>query len=377
MNTQAPDAATSASFASASRLAAARAGDQHEFSNLVEPSRRELQVHSYRMLGSLFEAEDAVQETFLRAWRRLETYQRDVSFRAWLYKIATNVCLDMLDKRRARRRLPVGANPAADPLLPMPAPVTEPVWLEPVPDDWLAAVEQSTNPEARQAARDNISLAFVAALQRLPPRQRAVLILRDVLDWSANEAAELFGLTPSAVTSALHRARVKLAQTEAAGLGRAAPAPLDPDRTLLLARYVTAWEAADVAGLVQLPRKKPPSACRPGPPGIRAALPFSNSSWPTCSARLSLARPACCRSASMLARALRCITRCPAETAIALSPCRPCSLTRAPARLLISSTSSTPRSSPLSACRLRFCSNAARFPQLLRARLTVIRNPAE
>ena len=252
MTTQTASAASPASFATASRLAAARAGDQHEFSNLVEPSRRELQVHCYRMLGSLFEAEDAVQETFLRAWRRLDTFQRDVSFRAWLYKIATNVCLDMLDKRRARRRLPVGGSAPSDPLLPMPAPLTEPVWLEPVPDDWLAGVEQSSNPEARQAARDNIRLAFVAALQRLPPRQRAVLILRDVLDWSASEAAELFGLTPSAVTSALHRARVKLAQNEVAGMGSAAPAPLDPLRRQLLARYVTAWESADVAGLVQL-----------------------------------------------------------------------------------------------------------------------------
>src|SRR5262245_48543938 len=165
------------------RLAAARAGDQHEFSQLAEPYRRELQVHCYRILGSLGDAEDMVQETMLRAWRRLDTYEGRASFRAWLYRIATNACLDALDKRPARR-LPMSAGPAADPAQPFAAPVIEPVWLEPLPDDWLVGV--ADNPEARYTTRESVALAFLVALQSLPARQRAVLILNDVLDWKAS-----------------------------------------------------------------------------------------------------------------------------------------------------------------------------------------------
>jgi RNA polymerase sigma-70 factor (ECF subfamily) len=189
------------------RLAAARAGDQHEFGGLTEPYRRELQLHCYRILGSLQDAEDTVQETMLRAWRKLNTFEGRASLRAWLYRIATNACFDALAKR-PRRVLPVSAQPAADPRAPMSPPLTEPIWLEPYPDDLIA--EPEAGPEARYTARESVALAFIAALQSLPPRQRAVLILRDVLDWQASEVAQTLDLTVSAANSALHRARVTL-----------------------------------------------------------------------------------------------------------------------------------------------------------------------
>src|SRR5512135_77200 len=177
----------------AARLAAARRGDQQEFSGLTEPYRHELQVHCYRILGSFHDAEDLVQETLLRAWRRLDTYQGRASFRAWLYKIATNACLDKLDRRRTQRALPPGVHQASDPHAPIEPPTLEPIWLEPFPDEWLS--EAMVDPEGRYTLVESVSFAFLAALQILPPRQRAALILSDVLDWSAREIAELLGLT--------------------------------------------------------------------------------------------------------------------------------------------------------------------------------------
>ncbi len=220
--------------------------DQHEFSRLSEPHRRELQAHCYRMLGSLLVAEEAVQETLLRAWHRRETYAGRAPLRAWLYKIATNQCLDAL-ARRPRRGLPRTRQPAANLADPIPADVTEPIWLEPYPDDLPAPDEAS--PEARFTQRETVTLAFVAALHRLPPRQRAVLILRDVLDWSAREVAGLLDLSVPAVKSALHRARMTLGReyetpADAAELDEAQRAQLD--------RYVRAWETADVDGLAAL-----------------------------------------------------------------------------------------------------------------------------
>jgi RNA polymerase sigma-70 factor (ECF subfamily) len=232
-------------------VAVAQAGDPAEFGSLVEPYRRELLAYCYRFLGSPLDAEDLVQETMLRAWRRRETFNRPVSFRAWLYKIATNACLNALEKR-PRRTLPMAVSAAADPHAGRPAPVTEPIWLEPFPDEWLP--DPADTPEARYSARESISLAFLTALQVLPPRQRAVLILREVLDWPASEVAGLLGLTVPAVNSALHRARATLAkhypEHEAA---RAAPD--DPAIRRLLEQYVAAWEAADIAGLVSLLRE--------------------------------------------------------------------------------------------------------------------------
>jgi RNA polymerase sigma-70 factor (ECF subfamily) len=247
----------------AGRLAAARAGNQDEFSALVEPYRRELQLHCYRMLGSLEDAEDLVQETLLRAWRRLDTFEGRAALRTWLYKIATNACLDALDKKR-RRGLPPDRIPAGDPRQPLEPPTHEFTWLEPYPDEWLP--DASPSPEARYVQRESISLAFLSALQMLPPRQRAVLVLRDVLDWPAAEVAGALDLTVSAVNSALHRARVALAKPDAAHATEGARRlPSDADLRALLTRYVQAWESADVTTLIGLLRDDATFTMPPSP----------------------------------------------------------------------------------------------------------------
>ena len=252
----------------AARLARARSGDPDEFSGLTEPYRRELQVHCYRMLGSLHDAEDVVQETLLRAWRRLDTYEGRASFRAWLYKIATNACLDVLDRRQTRRSLPSRLYAPADPHAPILPPQSEPSWLEPFPTDWLG--EAAPNPEARYTAYESISLAFLIALQALPPRQRAALILADVLDWPAREVAELLGVSLSAVNSALHRARTRLANWSHGQVTEGLPRSGADERTqALLQRYVRAWEAADVAGLVALLKEDAALAMPPSPSWYR------------------------------------------------------------------------------------------------------------
>ena len=231
-------------------LASAKAGDQQAFQQLADPYRRELLVHCYRLLGSLDDAEDLVQETFLRAWRSLDTFVRPRYFRAWLYKIATNASLNEL-ARQSRRILPESAFAPSDPRGPLAPPVLEPIWLQPFPDAWLP--EPQADPEARYASQERISLAFALALQLLPPRQRAVLILCDVLDWPASDTAELLEMTVSAVNSALHRARETLAENRAPDtdespipLRRASPAPD------VLEKYVQAIHNADVGGLVTL-----------------------------------------------------------------------------------------------------------------------------
>ena len=231
-------------------LRAAQTGDQEAFARLTEPHRRELLVHCYRMMGSLQDAEDMVQETLLRAWRGLDTFLRRVSFRAWLYKIATNACLNALGKR-PQRTLPAAIYPAADPREPIASPVEEPVWLEPLPDDWL--VDAAENPEARYTLRESVTLAFLVALHLLPPRQRAVLILRDVLDWRAKEVAGLLGMTISAVNSTLHRGRTAMAKHHRADGHQAVQPLLDDEKTRrLLNAYVQAWDAADIIRLIAL-----------------------------------------------------------------------------------------------------------------------------
>lgn len=215
-----------------------------EFGALIEPHRRELRAHCYRMMGSLQDADDMVQEAFLRAWRRRETYAERATLRAWLYKIATNACLDAL-KQRPRRAIPITRYRQHTSDEPMPAGIAEPIWLEPYPDDWLIADEHT--PERHLSTREHISLAFIAALHLLPPRQRAILILRDVLEWEASEVAAFLEMSISAVKSALHRARTTLAHradaTDAAH-GVAMQALLDD--------YVRAWETADVDLLMRL-----------------------------------------------------------------------------------------------------------------------------
>jgi RNA polymerase sigma-70 factor (ECF subfamily) len=223
--------------------------DQDAFGALVEPHRRELQAHCYRMMGSVQDAEDMVQETFLRAWRRRETFEGRASFRAWLYKIATNVCLDVL-KKRPRRVIPVTRQPVSTVAEPIPPAVMESIWLEPYPDDLL--IPSDDNPEGYFSIRENITMAFVAALHLLPPRQRAILILRDVLDWQANEVAALLDMTVPAVKSALHRARATLADHGYSADSEAVPHLLDEGAQTLLDDYVLAWETADVEALLRL-----------------------------------------------------------------------------------------------------------------------------
>jgi RNA polymerase sigma-70 factor, ECF subfamily len=224
--------------------------DQEGFGMLVEPHRRELKAHCYRMMGSVQDAEDMVQETFLRAWRRRDTFEGRASFRAWLYRIATNVCLDTL-KRRPRRAVPVTRQSVSTLVEPIPPSVMEPVWLEPYPDDLLTVGD--SGPEGQFSARENITLAFIAALHLLPPRQRAVLILRDVLDWQANEVAELLDMTVSAVKSALHRARTTLASHDyAPDTEPDAARVLNEVSQAQLEDYVRAWETADVDALLRL-----------------------------------------------------------------------------------------------------------------------------
>lgn len=243
-------------------LAAVCAGDQAAFEALCEPHRKELMAHCYRMLGSLQDAEDMVQETWLRAWRRLETYAGRASFRAWLYKIATNACLDALgsraserraSERRPRRALPQTLHAASDPGEPLQPPVLYPIWIEPYPDELLP--DRVVSPEARYHASESISLAFLAALQELPARQRSALILCDVLDWSATEAAELFETTIPAVNSLLHRARVRMEKKYSSKTYEELRlAQADEETRSLLDRYVQAWEAGDIDGFVALLR---------------------------------------------------------------------------------------------------------------------------
>jgi RNA polymerase sigma-70 factor (TIGR02960 family) len=224
-------------------LVRARAGDGEAFRALVEPHRRELQVHCYRMLGSLHDAEDLLQETLLAAWRGIGGYEGRASIRTWLYRIATNRCLNALrgSERKARVVEP--------PRVPLPEPTRrgEPSWLEPYPDALL--VDPAPGPEARYEARESVSLAFLAALQKLPPRQRAVLVLRDVLGFRAGEVADLLDVSEDAVTSALARARRGL---ERPTDWRSAPLPGSPQERRIVDEFSRAFEADDVDAVVAM-----------------------------------------------------------------------------------------------------------------------------
>jgi RNA polymerase sigma-70 factor, ECF subfamily len=226
------------------------APDQAEFARLTDPFRSELLAHCYRMLGSVHDAEDQVQETLLRAWRSFDQFEGRASLRTWLYRIATNACLRAIETRR-RRPLPSGlGQPGDNPAGPMPAARPEVPWLEPFPDALLPA--GPSDPASIAASRASIRLAFIAALQYLPARQRAVLILRDVLDWRASEVAELLGTTATATNSALQRARAQLQQ--AAPREDELREPADPGDLALLNRYAAAFENADIATLTGLLR---------------------------------------------------------------------------------------------------------------------------
>ncbi|MGZ8761715.1 MAG: sigma-70 family RNA polymerase sigma factor [Acidimicrobiia bacterium] len=213
----------------------------------LEQHRQELTAYCYRMLGSAFEAEDAVQDTMVRAWRAFDRFEGRSALRSWLYRIATNVCLDMLNGRQRRAR-PMDLGPASNASTPLAPPLPEATWLEPIPDSRV--VSTGSDPADVASARDSIRLAFVAALQHLPPRQRAVLILREVLRWKAAEVAELLDTTVASVNSTLQRARATLAESNVSESDAAAP--MDEAQQALLARYVDAFERYDMESLTAL-----------------------------------------------------------------------------------------------------------------------------
>jgi RNA polymerase sigma-70 factor (ECF subfamily) len=213
----------------------------------LERHRAELTAYCYRMLGSAFEAEDAVQETLVRAWRAIDSFEGRAALRTWLYRIATNVCFDML-KGRQRRARPMDLGPASTADSPLPVPLPEVAWIEPIPDSLL--LPEGGDPAEVAVSRETVRLAFVTALQHLPPRQRAVLILREVLRWKASEVAELLDTTVASVNSALQRARTTLAESNPAATDPFQP--MDDEQQALLARYVDAFERYDLDSLVSL-----------------------------------------------------------------------------------------------------------------------------
>jgi RNA polymerase sigma-70 factor, ECF subfamily len=229
----------------ATLLAAARAGDERAFAQLTSPYRRELQVHCYRMVGSLHDAEDLVQETMLRAWRRLGAFEERTSLRRWLYRIATNACLNALEREPRVLLFPAGDERP---------PIARVEWLEPYPDSLLP----DSDPQARLDLRESVALAFLAAIQHLPPRQRAMLLLFEVLGWSAAEVAELLETSVAAVNSGLQRARATLA-------ARPSPRPSEEDERVLMERFVAAWERVDIPALVELLREDAVMAMPPEP----------------------------------------------------------------------------------------------------------------
>jgi RNA polymerase sigma-70 factor (ECF subfamily) len=232
-------------------LEAARAGDEDAFRRLVEPHRRELHAHCYRMLGSLHDTEDAHQDALLRAWRGLPRFEGQ-RVRPWLYKIATNTSLDVI-ARRPKRWLPIDHAPAADPNEGPGEPLVETVWVEPYPDERLGIEDGFAAPEARFEQRESVELAFIAALQHLPATQRAVLILREVLGFSAQEAAEILDTTVASVNSALQRARKTVDERLPEQSQQATLRTLGDEAVReVVETYVDAWERGDVDAVVSM-----------------------------------------------------------------------------------------------------------------------------
>jgi RNA polymerase sigma-70 factor (ECF subfamily) len=226
-------------------ISRARAGDEQAFRELTDPYRRELQLHCYRILGSLQDAEDLLQETLLAAWRGLDQFEGRSSLRAWLYRIATNRCLNAM--RDSSRRSP---DPRRD--LPTPTRMSEPLWLEPYPDVLIEGVADDTpGPEARYETKEAVALAFVSGLQHLPPRQRAVLVLRDVLGFRAAEVADMLDVSEASVNSALQRARATHDARLPASRDRA-PLPHSASERELLGSFAEAFEDGDIGRVVQL-----------------------------------------------------------------------------------------------------------------------------
>jgi RNA polymerase sigma-70 factor (TIGR02960 family) len=238
--------------AEARELSRARSGDHAAFERLVEPYRRELQVHCYRILGSVQDAEDMLQETLMAAWRSLDAFEGRASLRTWLYRIATNASLGVLRRARPVREIPPPPEPPGE----FPAAsrtAAEPAWLEPYPDAWLEDLpDTAPGPEARYDSREAIELAFVVALQQLSPRERAAVVLKDVLGFRSTETAELLDASQASVNSALQRARDKLDRVHGNRPGIDAPPPGSAAERALVGRFAQAFESGDVASVVSL-----------------------------------------------------------------------------------------------------------------------------
>ncbi|HKP88774.1 MAG TPA: RNA polymerase subunit sigma-70, partial [Thermoleophilaceae bacterium] len=231
-------------------LEAARGGDETAFERLVEPHRAQLHAHCYRMLGSVHDAEDALQEALLRAWRGMPRFEGRSSLKSWLYTIGTNTALNAIEKR-PKRVLPIDYGPAADPHQGPGEPIVESVWVEPYPDETLGIEDGLAAPEARYEQRESVELAFVAALQHLPPNQRAVLILREVLGFSAKEVAETLATTTASVNSALQRARAAADERLPEQSQQATLRELgDEGMRRTVQGYVDAWDRGDIEAVV-------------------------------------------------------------------------------------------------------------------------------
>jgi RNA polymerase sigma-70 factor, ECF subfamily len=230
----------------------ATAHDEAAFSRLVEPHRRELHAHCYRMTGSVHDADDALQDAMLRAWRGLPRFEGRSSPRSWLYRIATNTCLDLIS-RRPKRVLPIDHSPSGDPHANVSPPLAESVWVEPYPDERLGLEDGFAAPAARYDQRESVELAFVAALQYLPPNQRAVLILREVLGFSAKEVAESLDTTTASVNSALQRARATVEDKLPEQSQQETLRTLGDEKIrALVEQYVDAWDRGDVDAVVAM-----------------------------------------------------------------------------------------------------------------------------
>jgi RNA polymerase sigma-70 factor, ECF subfamily len=264
---------------------AARRGDEGAFRRLVEPQHADMHAHCYRMLGSVHDADDALQEALLRAWRGLGRFESRSSLRSWLYRIATNVCLDAL-KKRPKRVLPMDYGPPAD-LHDAPGePLPTSVWVEPYPDGQLGLADGYAVPEARYERRESVELAFIAALQHLPPRQRAVLILREVLGFSAREVAQTLETTVASVNSSLQRARAAIDERLPDPSQQATLRSLGDARAReLVERFVNAWDAGDVDTMVAMLAEGPTFAMPPfdtwytGRAAVDAFLPEKHGQW--------------------------------------------------------------------------------------------------
>ena len=252
-----------------SLLQAARKGDEDAFARLVSPHRGALHAHCYRMLGSLADAEDALQDTLLRAWRGLGSFEGRSSLSSWLYRIATNNCLRLIE-RRPKRVLPIDYGPPADPHEALSAPLAESVWIDPYPDERLGIEDGLAAPDARYEQRESVELAFIAALQHLPARQRAVLILREVLGFSGDEVADVLDTTTTSVYSALQRAHKAVEERLPERSQQQTLRSLeDDDVRRIVEDYVDAWERADVDKVVAMLAEDAAIAMPPTPTWFR------------------------------------------------------------------------------------------------------------